>query len=174
MLKAIFWSMVSFFRRSGLPSACDPCSTVDYTHSAEPARTIPLNAENWSFQTGTVEFLPSAPAIGGVTPQGPAMKIIGRNGGAVVAKNTDFSEGVIDFDIQPTDSNFASFYFHRQDAMETECFYFRTGVGCGPSRYHGGRSIYSCHQRGVLLEPDASLPGQCQLSDRMPGTISGS
>jgi hypothetical protein len=99
--------------------------------SVDPALVIPFLADDWSFQPGTVEFLPAAPAAGGVSPEGPAMKITGRNGGAVVAKNADFSEGVIDFDIQPTDSNFASFYFHRQDALETECFYFRTGWAAG-------------------------------------------
>jgi hypothetical protein len=99
--------------------------------SADPVHIIPFHADDWSFQAGTVEFLPAAPAVGGVSPEGPAMKITGRNGGAVVAKNADFSEGIIDFDIQPTDSNFASFYFHRQDAQETECFYFRTGWAAG-------------------------------------------
>jgi hypothetical protein len=99
--------------------------------SAAPAQIIPFNADSWSFQAGAVEFLPQAPSIGGVSPQGPAMKIVNGNGGAVVAKNADFSEGVIEFDIQPTDSNFASFYFHRQDALETECFYFRTGWAAG-------------------------------------------
>ncbi len=99
--------------------------------SVEPVHTIPLNADSWNFQPGKVEFLPAAPALGGVTPQGSAMKITDGNAGAVVAKNIDFSEGVIDFDIQPTDSNFASFYFHRQDALETECFYFRTGWASG-------------------------------------------
>jgi hypothetical protein len=101
--------------------------------SADPVLIIPFHADDWSFQPGSVEFLPAAPAVGGVSPEGPAMKITGRNGGAVVAKNADFSEGVIDFDIQPTDSNFASFYFHRQDGLETECFYFRTGWAAGHS-----------------------------------------
>ncbi len=101
------------------------------TKSSEPAQIVPLSADNWTFQPGMVEFLPQAPTIGSVSPQGPAMKIINGNGGAVVAKNGDFSEGVIEFDIQPTDSNFASFYFHRQDALETECFYFRTGWAAG-------------------------------------------
>lgn len=101
-----------------------PLSTV-------PAHTIPLNADNWIFPPGTVVFLPSAPAIGGISPEGPALRIVSRDAGVVLAKNTDFSEGLIDFDIQPTDSSFASFYFHRQDATETECFYFRTGWAAG-------------------------------------------
>src|SRR5262245_35328746 len=75
------------------------------------AHAVPLNADGWTFKPGTVEFLSSAPAIAGITPQGPALKITARTGGAIVAKNIDFAEGVIDFDIQPSDSNFASFYF---------------------------------------------------------------
>ena len=115
-------------------SVCSPSITRAQgakARSEEVALTIPLSADSWNFQPGTVEFLPAAPAIGSVTPPGPAMRITGRAGGVVVAKNTDFSEGVIDFDMQPTDSNFASFYFHRQDAMETECFYLRPGRGAG-------------------------------------------
>ncbi len=100
------------------------------THAqADKVRIIPFNAESWSFEPGRVEFLPAAPPVDGVRPHGPAMKIIGR--GTVVAKNIDFSDGVIDFDIQPIDSNFASFYFRRQDAMEAESFYFRTSWASG-------------------------------------------
>lgn len=105
-----------------------------------PARAIPLNPANWIFRPGTAEFLPVAPNIGGVIPQGAAMKITNGYTGAVVAKNIDFSEGLIDFDMQPTDSNFAFFYFHRQDANEAECFYLRTGWGAGrPDRMEGAQ-----------------------------------
>jgi hypothetical protein len=78
-----------------------------------------------------VEFLPAAPAIAGVTPHGPALRIIRASDGPIIAKGIDFSEGTIDFDIQPTDSNFASFYFHWQDALESELFYFRTDWASG-------------------------------------------
>ena len=44
-----------------------------------PHLPFPLNADNWSFPPGAVEFLPAAPVIDGVSSQGPAMKIIGRN-----------------------------------------------------------------------------------------------
>jgi hypothetical protein len=95
----------------------------------DKARIIPFNAENWSFEPGRVVFLSTAPTINGVSLQGPAMKIVGP--GAVRAKNIDFSDGTIEFDIQPTDSNFASFYFHWRDAMEAESFYFRTSWASG-------------------------------------------
>lgn len=125
MLSVFFRLLLLFFS----VAFCFP-----FAIQAQPAgkdRIIPLTADGWSFQPGTVEFLSAAPSIAGVTPQGPAMKITGRTGGTAVAKNTDFSEGSIDFDIQPTDSNFASFYFHWQDASEAESFYFRTGWAAG-------------------------------------------
>lgn len=130
MLKPFFGLCCYFFGVAVCLPAVTPAQRST-TRSTEAAQIIPLNAESWNFQPGSVEFLTLAPAIGGLTPPGPAMKIIAGNSGAVVAKNADFSEGVIEFDIQPTDSNFASFYFHRQDALETECFYFRTGWGAG-------------------------------------------
>jgi hypothetical protein len=99
--------------------------------SSAPARAIPLRADSWNFQPGSVEFLPAAPTIGGISPQGPAMKIVSRSGGAVLVKNTDFSEGTIDFDMLPTDSNFASFHLHRQDVNEFESVYLRTSWAAG-------------------------------------------
>jgi hypothetical protein len=107
------------------------CAQKAVPFSAAQTRTIPLNAESWTYSPGVAEFLADAPAIGTIHPEGPALKIINPEGGAVIAKNIDFSEGTIDFDIQPTDSSFASFYFHRQDEQESECFYFRTTWAAG-------------------------------------------
>jgi len=130
MLKTFFvLCLVSSGTAISLPNVTRAQGSATRTNITVGA--LPLTADSWSFQQGAVEFLPVAPAIHGVSFQGPAMKIVNGNGGAVVAKNIDFSEGVIDFDILPTDSNFASFYFHRQDALETECFYFRTGWAAG-------------------------------------------
>jgi hypothetical protein len=130
MLKVFLsFCFISFGATVCIPPAV--CAQWSAPRHAVPQHTLPLNANGWSFTPGTVEFLPAAPILNGVGPQGPAMKIISSSGGAVVAKNIDFSEGIIEFDIQPADSNFASFYFHRQDALETECFYFRTGWAAG-------------------------------------------
>src|SRR5215475_11384773 len=73
--------------------------------SSAQALTVPLTAESWSYSPGVAEFLADAPAIGTVHPEGPAIRIINPEGGAVIAKKIDFSEGTIDFDIQPTDSS---------------------------------------------------------------------
>jgi hypothetical protein len=93
-------------------------------------QVVPLRPENWAFRPGTVEFVPAASGSGGAAA-GPSMKIISRNG-VVTLKNTDFTDGTIEFDDQPTDRSFASFYFHWQDSLENECFYFRTQLAGHP------------------------------------------
>ncbi|WP_422082158.1 hypothetical protein [Ulvibacterium sp.] len=82
--------------------------------------TVPLVAEEWTFKAGQVEF---------TKEEGKrSMKILsGRE--KVVAKNLDFSEGIIEFDVKP---NSMTFYFHYRDAMENECFYFRMGQSGKP------------------------------------------
>lgn len=93
-------------------------------HGIVSAQVVALRAENWVFRPGAVEFVSAA---GGSTSgvAGPSMKIIARNE-VITLKNTDFTDGTIEFDDQPTDRGFASFYFRWQDSLENECFYFRT------------------------------------------------
>ena len=98
-------------------------STMSLAQKKKPAEktpaeiTIPLKAENWNFREGKVEFT--------TYKNTPAMKIL-PEAGMVVLKNFDFRDGTIEFDHEPLHPNFASFYFHYQDAKENECFYFRT------------------------------------------------
>ncbi|GLU54429.1 hypothetical protein [Dyadobacter frigoris] len=80
---------------------------------------ISLIAENWEFQNGKVQFE--------TYDSRPVMKI-SANAGTVVLKNTSFSNGTIEYDFIPVDPMFASLYFHWQDKLENECFYFRTGT----------------------------------------------
>jgi len=88
---------------------------------ASKVEVVPLKAENWDFNPGVAEFADG--------PDGPVMKVVAR--GYVVLKNTDIGDGTIEFDDQPTDEQFASFYFHWQDSLENEVFYFRPAVGAG-------------------------------------------
>lgn len=83
-------------------------------------QVVPLKPEAWDFRPGVAEFADGA--------SGPVLKVVGR--GYVVLKNTDFADGTIEFDDQP-DERFASFYFHWQDSVENENFYFRTARGAG-------------------------------------------
>lgn len=84
-------------------------------------QVISLRAENWDFKPGVAEF--------GDGSEGPVIKIVAR--GYVILKNVDFADGTIEFDDQPTDERFASFFFHWQDSLENENFYFRTARGAG-------------------------------------------
>ena len=70
-------------------------------------QVVPLRAANWDFMPGVAEFADGA--------SGPVMKIVAR--GYVVLKNTDFADGTIEFDDQPVDERFASFFFHWQDSV---------------------------------------------------------
>ncbi len=84
-------------------------------------QVVSLKPEAWDFKPGVAEFADGA--------SGPVLKIAAR--GYVVLKNTDFADGTIEFDDQPTDEHFASFFFHWQDSIENENFYFRTARGVG-------------------------------------------
>lgn len=80
-------------------------------------KTVPLKAENWTFNAGKVEFANYKDR--------PAMKLL-PEAGMVVLKDLDFRDGTIEFDHEPLHPAFASFYFHYKDPKENECFYFRT------------------------------------------------
>ncbi|SFD58985.1 hypothetical protein SAMN05518672_102522 [Chitinophaga sp. CF118] len=80
------------------------------------AQKIPLKAGNWDFKPNMVEF--------STYKDVPAMKILSR--GQVVLKDLDFSNGTIEYDMDPVDSGFTLMYFRRSSEKESECFYFRT------------------------------------------------
>ncbi|HVU95225.1 MAG TPA: hypothetical protein VHE34_08380 [Puia sp.] len=80
-------------------------------------KRISLKAEAWTFRPGIAAFDDSAGMA--------RLKVIdGR--GFVVLKDLDFTDGTIEFDILPTNHDFASFFFRFQDTAETETFYLRT------------------------------------------------
>lgn len=81
------------------------------------AQKILLKAESWDYKPDAVEFL--------TYKNVPAMKVHAR-GGQVVLKNLDFTDGTIEFDMEPGDPGFASFYFRESSREESEIFYFRT------------------------------------------------
>lgn len=84
---------------------------------APVAEVIPLKTENWDFAPGKVVFTDHNSV--------PSMKIT-ANSARVVLKNRDFKDGTIEFDMDPLDPAFFSFYFRRKDDKNAECFYFRT------------------------------------------------
>jgi len=81
---------------------------------------IPLTAESWDYKTGSVEFS----EYKGV----PAIKIQ-TNDGYAILKNQIFSNGILEFDLEPQDAGFGSFYFRRENEQETELVYLRGRAG---------------------------------------------
>jgi len=85
-------------------------------------QVVLLKPDNWVFRPGMAEFGDSA---------GVARMKINSGRGYVVLRGADLSDGTIEFDMIPTDPNFAQVYFRWQDSLEAECFYFRTRRGAG-------------------------------------------
>ncbi len=80
-----------------------------------------LSSDQWNFAPGKVEFI--------WEKEMPVMKIL-PGAGKVVAKNLEFSNGSIEFDVKP---NALSFFFRMKDDKESESFYFRTARAGNPS-----------------------------------------
>jgi hypothetical protein len=78
---------------------------------------IPLKAGNWEFKPQTVEFLEYKSV--------PAMKLL-TSSDPVILNNLNFTNGTIEYDMEPLDPRFTSIYFRWKDSKENECFYFRT------------------------------------------------
>lgn len=78
---------------------------------------IPMEPTHWQNDSGKVVF----EKVGGI----PAMRLPPK-AGFTRLKDFDFTTGTIEFDWQPTDARFSSFYFRHQNNAETECIYLRT------------------------------------------------
>lgn len=82
-----------------------------------------MTADRWEFTPGKVAFQD----VNGV----PAMKIVARRE-QVIPKDVNFSNGTIEYDVQPEDPGFNGIYFRRQSKAECEYFYLRTGEAGNP------------------------------------------
>lgn len=78
---------------------------------------ISLKAENWEFKPQTVDFLEYKSR--------PVMRLL-NSSDPVILKDFDFTDGTIEYDMEPLDPRFTSCYFRWKDSKENECFYFRT------------------------------------------------
>ena len=94
---------------------CCVCSFAQKQNTG--TNIIPLKASNWEFKPQTVEFLEYKSV--------PAMKLLTSND-PVILKNLNFTNGTIEYDMEPLDPRFTSIYFRWKDSKENECFYFRT------------------------------------------------
>jgi hypothetical protein len=88
------------------------------------AAHVAMKAESWEFQPQKVEFLEYK--------SNQAMKIL-PGAGPVILKSPDFTDGAIEFDFEPLDPRFVTFFFRWQNAGENECFYFRTALAGNPT-----------------------------------------
>jgi hypothetical protein len=84
---------------------------------------ISLKAENWEFKPQTVDF--------SEYKSRPVMKLL-TSSDPVILKDLNFTDGTIEYDMEPLDPRFTSFYFRWKDSKESESFYFRTGRAGNP------------------------------------------
>lgn len=94
---------------------------LSLTSSASGQVRIPMDASHWDTSAQKADFF----TYKGVK----AMKILNADK-QVTLKGLQFSNGTIEFDVEPTDvanSPFVSFYFRRESADDNECVYLRMG-----------------------------------------------
>ena len=99
--------------------------------------TVPLTADYWTVDPKHVRFIQE--------DDRPVMKIL-PGAGKVIAKDLDFADGTIEFDVKPGS---LSFYFRLKDADENECFYLRMGQAGNPTAVDAVQ--YAPLVGGVLL-----------------------
>jgi hypothetical protein len=106
---------------------------------------VPMKPTHWQFDEGSVEFVTYKNA--------PAMKIVAGNKKATI-KDLTFSDGVIEFDVEPILPGFAqSVYFHRKDDKEQEIVYLRLNTignklaneGIQYTPYFGGINMWDMY-----------------------------
>ncbi|MGN7821431.1 hypothetical protein ACTJJB_14965 [Chitinophaga sp. 22536] len=92
------------------------------------AQQIPLKENRWEFAPDKVRFLTHRDM--------PAMQLTAPDSHALL-KGPDFTDGTIEYDIEPLGDDFSSMYFRRADAKEKECFYIRTPFAGQPHAPQG-------------------------------------
>jgi hypothetical protein len=93
-------------------------SYVPSTSANKEVKLILLKPENWDFKPDAAEFI--------TYKSRAALKIL-TSSDMIVAKDINFTNGTIEYDMEPLDPQFTSFYFRWISSKESECFYFRTG-----------------------------------------------
>lgn len=110
--------------------------------AAKPADyLVPLTVEQWSFQTGKVDF---------IDYKGHMAMRLSQNSGPVILNDLVFQDGTIEFDLEPIRPESAqSIYFHRKDDNEQEIVYLRTNSTTNPLANDGIQ--YCPYVKGVNL-----------------------
>ena len=85
-----------------------------------PALKIPMTADRWNFSPGACQFLQYKSV--------PVMQLLTRKDTAILNGLT-FTNGTIEYDVEPQDADFTGFFFRRKDSNESEYFYLRVFAG---------------------------------------------
>jgi hypothetical protein len=86
-------------------------------------KKISLKPESWDFKPQTAEFVEYKSR--------PVIKLL-TSDQLVMARAINFTNGIIEYDMEPLDPRFTSLYFRWKDFKENECFYFRTDRAGNP------------------------------------------
>lgn len=103
-------------------------------------RKIPMLATSWESPPELTEFINHKNV--------PAIKILSSSG-KVVAKDILFTDGTIEFDIDPYDEPFAGIYFRMADDNETEYLYLRVARAGNPVAMDAIQ--YAAYAKGVNM-----------------------
>jgi hypothetical protein len=102
------------------------CFLAGFSQSSKKSATsslkIQMTPERWEFKADKAEFIRHKEV--------PSMKIL-QGAGGVILKDVNFSNGTIEFDVEPNDI-FTGLYFRREDANESEYVYLRAGTAGKP------------------------------------------
>ena len=110
------------------------------TIAQEKEKFVAMRAENWEFKPQTAEFLEYKSR--------PSLKIL-TSSDRIILKDLNFTNGTIEYDFETLDPAFNSIYFRWKDALENECFYFRTGAAGNPFAVDAIQ--YAPHVDGINL-----------------------
>ncbi len=85
---------------------------------------VAIEPGSWDFQPGKVEF---------ITHKGKSTMKLTSSTDKSVLKNLQFTDGTIEFEIEPLDQAFAGIYFRMANNSEMEYFYLRVARAGNPS-----------------------------------------
>lgn len=102
----------------GLPGLAQKSKTKPISSQNQEIK-VAMSAANWEVQPNTAEFTTNRD-----------LQAIKLSGPAVVLKDVQFSDGTIEYDIEPFNDGFAGINFRMADDKESEYFYLRVSR-CG-------------------------------------------
>lgn len=108
--------------------------------AASPEIKIPMTPVRWDFPANSVEFLDY---------KGASVMRILSGAEKVILKDFKFSNGTIEYDMEPVNEGFAGLFFRMADANETEYFYLRVARAGNPMAMDAVQ--YAAFSKGVNM-----------------------